>query len=103
MRVTTEAPTLPPIGATAELDSRAAAPRAGASGSSPLQGVDLRNLAFLLLGFAIVLLLVSPARAYPINDDWVYARGVDGLLRWDYKLPGAQATSLASIAWGALF
>jgi 4-amino-4-deoxy-L-arabinose transferase-like glycosyltransferase len=102
MRATTEALAPPPVGAAPEPAS-ADAPPAGATHASPLQRVDLRNVAFLLLGFAVVLLLVSPARAYPINDDWVYARGVEGLLRWDYQLPGAQATSLASIAWGALF
>jgi hypothetical protein len=103
MRVTTEAPTLAPIGAVPEPAFPADAPRAGVSHESPLRRVDLRNIAILLLGFAVVLLLVSPARAYPINDDWVYTHGVEGLLRWDYKLTGAQATSLTHIAWGALF
>ena len=67
-----------------------------------LSKADWRNLALLLVGFACVLLLVSPAHSYPVNDDWIYARGVQDLLHLDYKLPGAQATSFAPIALGAL-
>lgn len=65
---------------------------------------DAINLCLLALGFILVLCLVSPARAFPITDDWIYSRAVSDLLRWDYQLPlQSQANLLSHVVWGALF
>jgi 4-amino-4-deoxy-L-arabinose transferase-like glycosyltransferase len=65
---------------------------------------DLRNLALMLAGFLGVILLISPARSFPVNDDWIYALSVSDLLNWRYTPPDwAQTTSLGHVAWGALF
>src|SRR5947209_5755251 len=68
-----------------------------------VQRVDLRNVALLMVGFAFVLAVVPPIRSFAVDDDWVYARSVQDLLAWHYRLPEAQATALGHTAWGALF
>src|SRR5439155_7796055 len=63
-----------------------------------------RNLALLLLGFACLLVVVPPVRAFPITDDWTYVRSVPHLLDLTYAPDeAAQATALGHVAWGALF
>lgn len=65
---------------------------------------DLLNLALVLGAFACVVLLVSPARNFPINDDWAYAQSVERLLRLDYRLHDwTQPTGLGHFVWGVLF
>jgi 4-amino-4-deoxy-L-arabinose transferase-like glycosyltransferase len=65
---------------------------------------DVRNICLLLLGFAVVVALVPPARAYPVTDDWIYARQVTDLLQLNYRpADWAQATGLGHAAWGAIF
>ncbi len=74
------------------------------AGERLLGRTDVRNIGLLLVGFLVFLVLVPPLRSYPINDDWIYAHSVLSLMRFDYAPePWAQATSLAHIAWGALF
>jgi 4-amino-4-deoxy-L-arabinose transferase-like glycosyltransferase len=66
--------------------------------------IDLLHAAGILLVFAAVIALVSPARAFPITDDWVYAQGVQDLLAGDFKkLDWAQPIALPLMLWGALF
>jgi 4-amino-4-deoxy-L-arabinose transferase-like glycosyltransferase len=66
--------------------------------------VDLRNLALLLLGFVCLLVILPPARIYPVGDDWSYSQSVSDLLNWAYKPHDwPQAISLGHLAWGALF
>ncbi|HKP51807.1 MAG TPA: glycosyltransferase family 39 protein [Chloroflexia bacterium] len=65
---------------------------------------DVRNIVAILLGFACVLLLVSPARSYPVTDDWIYWQSVGDLLRIDYAPHDwTQPIALGHLAWGALF
>lgn len=62
---------------------------------------DLRNLCFLLAGFAIVLLLIPPVRAYPMSDDWAYAQSVGRLLDLTYRPHDwTQPTALGHLIWG---
>jgi hypothetical protein len=72
--------------------------------STLLTRIDLRNLGLLVLGFVCVLLLVSPVRAFPIADDWIYAHSVGDMLKWDYEMPiESQANLVSHVAWGAIF
>ncbi|HKP51805.1 MAG TPA: glycosyltransferase family 39 protein [Chloroflexia bacterium] len=72
--------------------------------SNLLTRIDLRNLGLLALGFVCVLVFVSPVRAFPIADDWIYAHSVGDLLNWDYKMPlESQANLVSHVAWGAIF
>src|SRR5215213_2147484 len=65
---------------------------------------DWRNLALIAAGFLLVLVLISPARAYPIIDDWIYHSSVGGLLNFDYhRHDWSQAIGLGHFAWGVLF
>jgi 4-amino-4-deoxy-L-arabinose transferase-like glycosyltransferase len=65
---------------------------------------DLRNVALIVLGFASILLLVSPARSYPVVDDWIYWQSVGDLLRLDYAPHDwTQPIALGHLAWGAGF
>ncbi|MDQ3929955.1 MAG: glycosyltransferase family 39 protein [Chloroflexota bacterium] len=65
---------------------------------------DVRNLFLLLLGMLLVLVMLSPARSFPITDDWIYAQSVSDLLNWAYTPHDfSQATALTHVAWGALF
>jgi hypothetical protein len=65
---------------------------------------DARNLCLLLAGFALVLLLVPPMRAYPMSDDWAYAQSVERLLHLTYKPHDwTQPIALGHVVWGALF
>lgn len=65
---------------------------------------DLVNLGLIVGAFAVLLLLVNPARIYPTNDDWAYARAVQDLLAWNYRPPQwAQTVTISHVAWGALF
>jgi 4-amino-4-deoxy-L-arabinose transferase-like glycosyltransferase len=66
--------------------------------------IDLLNLALIVMGFASVLLLMSPARSYPISDDWIYFQSVGDLLRLDYAPhEWTQPIALGHLAWGAVF
>jgi 4-amino-4-deoxy-L-arabinose transferase-like glycosyltransferase len=66
--------------------------------------IDLLNLALIILGFAAVLLLLSPARSYPITDDWIYFQSVGDLLRLDYAPhEWTQPIALGHLSWGAVF
>lgn len=48
--------------------------------------------------------LVSPAHEYPINDDWIYIRTVENLLRGTFTVPGwSQASQWTHALWGAGF
>src|SRR5437588_8363056 len=38
----------------------------------PLTRADARNLSALLLGFLVVVALLSPARSFPVTDEWAY-------------------------------
>ncbi|HET9493327.1 MAG TPA: glycosyltransferase family 39 protein [Chloroflexia bacterium] len=72
--------------------------------SARLTRGDLVSMAALLVGFAAVMLLVTPWRDFPINDDWAYAHQVSGLLRGEIERhPWTQAAALTHAAWGALF
>lgn len=64
---------------------------------------DVRNLCLLLVGFAAVLILIPPVRAYPMSDDWIYAQSVKRLLDLNYRPHDqALAISLGHLVWGAL-
>ncbi len=43
--------------------------------------IDLRNLGVIVAGFAGVLLLIPPARIYPVTDDWIYSQSVNDLVQ----------------------
>src|SRR5437870_4044659 len=65
---------------------------------------DALNLALLLVGFLLVLVLVPPVRSFPVTDDWTCTRSVTGFLQGAYRPHDAvQATAVGHIAWGALF
>lgn len=73
-------------------------------GAQALRRIDLRNLLFIALAFALVLVLISPARSYPIIDDWIYFQSVRDLLNLSYHPHDwSQAIGIGHIAWGALF
>jgi 4-amino-4-deoxy-L-arabinose transferase-like glycosyltransferase len=64
---------------------------------------DWRNLALIIAGFVVVLVVVSPARAYPMYDDWAYAQATRNLanglfVHHDWIV----ATALVPQALGAL-
>lgn len=64
---------------------------------------DILNLCVLIVGFFIMLLLVSPARSYPMFDDWAYAQATKSMLDGAYvRHDWAVATALVPIALGAL-
>src|SRR5437868_3148149 len=75
-----------------------------ASRASRWDSADLHNVGLLLSCFACVALLVPPMRAYPMDDDWIYAQSVTGLLNWTYK-PHQWSMTLAFShnIWGAIF
>src|SRR5438094_1729155 len=62
-------------------------------------------LIVLALAIAAVLLAAPPLGEFPINDDWLYARTVQGLVeRGQLEVPAWGASSLVLQAyWGALF
>ena len=62
-------------------------------------------LAVLALAFALLLALVSPVGEFPVDDDWLYARVVQGLVeRGRLDLPAWTAASLVlQVWWGGLF
>jgi len=65
---------------------------------------DLLNIGLLLLGFACVLLLVSPVRSFPITDDWAYSQSVTEILKGTYSPHDfVQPTALGHLMWGVLF
>jgi 4-amino-4-deoxy-L-arabinose transferase-like glycosyltransferase len=73
-------------------------------GGVALRSEDARNLCLVLLGFAVVLLLIPPARAYPMSDDWAYAQSVRRLLDLRYRPHDwTQPAALGHLIWGALF
>ena len=71
-------------------------------GAVELGSADVRNLCFVLIGFAIVLILIPPVRTYPMSDDWAYAQSVLRMLALDYRPHDwTQPTSLGHLIWGA--
>ena len=82
---------------------KAGATRAGQHRVLPftLERADLRNLTFLLLCFAAVLVFIPPVRAFSMDDDWAYIQSVQRMLAGTYRPhEWAQPTSLGSIGWG---
>jgi 4-amino-4-deoxy-L-arabinose transferase-like glycosyltransferase len=83
--------------------------------ANSLLRTDIRNLSLLMLGFLLVLLLIPPARAYPMIDDWVYARSSQDLLNgvftphdyteanaFGHNILGALAISLLGFSFTSL-
>jgi len=74
--------------------------------SSLARWMAARSVLAPLAGVIFLLaLLVSPLGEFPLNDDWIYARMVENLLK-DHTLAGhplSQAFALASTLWGACF
>lgn len=65
---------------------------------------DLLNFGLILIAFVGVLLLVSPVRSYPINDDWTYGQSIAQILDGTYSRHDyTQAIALSHLMWGALF
>ncbi|HEX9986876.1 MAG TPA: glycosyltransferase family 39 protein [Chloroflexia bacterium] len=65
---------------------------------------DLRNIASLLAGFLVVLLVISPQHDFPITDDWAYAQSVRDLLAGAlHPHEWTQALGLTHVLWGSLF
>lgn len=62
----------------------------------------LLPLAAVFLG---IMLLVSPIGEFPLNDDWIYAKTVQNLLKQGYYTghPYLNATLIAQSYWGGLF
>ncbi|MEO5950907.1 MAG: hypothetical protein ABIQ44_00385, partial [Chloroflexia bacterium] len=64
---------------------------------------DYLNIALILAAVVGMLLLVSPARNFPIADDWCYTQSVDALLNGAYRPHEySMATGIGHIGWGAL-
>ncbi len=58
----------------------------------------------IIAAYALMTLLVPPTHEYPINDDWVYAQSVRGVLQGVWEIPGwSQASQISHVAWGAGF
>jgi 4-amino-4-deoxy-L-arabinose transferase-like glycosyltransferase len=82
-------------------ESLAALPNVG---QGVLSRIDLRNLGIVIAGFASVLILIPPARSYPMTDDWIYWQSVNQLTNLAYTPHDwSQATALGHVAWGAIF
>src|SRR5438128_20102 len=66
---------------------------------------DLWNLGLILLGFLAVLLLIPPAHAFPVIDDWIYADSVrDMLATGHFTMPEwSQANLVGLTLWGVLW
>src|SRR5919197_2237820 len=86
--------------------------RAAALPASPRLGAVARwmprldsALVALALAMAALLAVVPPLGEFPINDDWLYARTVQGLIeRGQLEVPAWGASSLVLQAyWGGLF
>jgi 4-amino-4-deoxy-L-arabinose transferase-like glycosyltransferase len=66
--------------------------------------IDLRNVGIIVAGFVGVLLLIPPARIYPVTDDWIYSQSVSDLVQLAYKPHDwTQPIAIGHLAWGALF
>jgi hypothetical protein len=65
----------------------------------------LADLLFITVLCSVTCLVVNPIGNFPLNDDWVYGRAVEQLLRaGDYRpLDLATPTLLSNVLWGALF
>ena len=65
----------------------------------------LAPLSLLALAMAALVIVVPPAGEFPIDDDWLYARTVQGLVeRGRLEVPAWSAVSLVLQAyWGGLF
>lgn len=59
----------------------------------------------LIVGiWIIVAILINPRGEFPLNDDWLYARTVKGLVEGGgLKFPDIVSNIIAQIFWGALF
>jgi hypothetical protein len=66
---------------------------------------DRWNLGLILLGFLAVLLLIPPAHAFPVIDDWIYAASVrDMLATGHFTMPDwSQANLVGLTLWGVLW
>ncbi|HEX8228109.1 MAG TPA: glycosyltransferase family 39 protein [Chloroflexia bacterium] len=65
---------------------------------------DLLNIGLMGAVFIVMVLLVPPVRDFPMDDDWVYAQSVRGLLDGNFQLSTwSQAIALGHITWAALF
>ena len=51
-----------------------------------------------------MLLLIPPARIYPVTDDWIYSQSVNDLVQLAYKPHDwTQPIAIGHLAWGAVF
>lgn len=69
-------------------------------------GTLLNSLGGQLMLFLLGVLLVSPWGNFPLNDDWSYARVVDGLVNRgviDVAQGWASMTLMSVVAWGSAF
>ena len=65
---------------------------------------DMRNCVLLLLGLITLILLISPARVYPMTDNWLYYFAVEDILQLRYTgAEWSQTTGVTLYMWGALF
>jgi len=66
-------------------------------------GKDFRNLALLVAGFLLVAAIISPARSYPVFDDWAYAQATKSLANGQFvHHEWIVATDVVPQALGAL-
>ena len=66
---------------------------------------QLLDLAFLVIIFAVSIVVVNPLGDFPLDDDWSYARAVKGLVEHgDWRPTGwTSATLITQSLWGAIF
>jgi 4-amino-4-deoxy-L-arabinose transferase-like glycosyltransferase len=70
---------------------------------------DLRNIALLVVGWTLLLILLPPAHDYPVIDDWIYSGSVQNQLATGvFTMPGQSQASLVGLtlwgtAWARLF
>ncbi len=62
--------------------------------------VDIRNLLLIALVFALLALLLTPARAYPISDECFYVTGLQKLItNGTYTQPDIASPTLVGMIW----
>jgi len=66
---------------------------------------QLLDMAFLAAIYVASIVVVNPLGNFPLNDDWSYARAVQGFVeRGDWRPTGVTAASLITQSlWGAVF
>ena len=68
--------------------------------STALHRADIRNLLFIALGFALIVLLLPPTREYPISDECVYVPALRSFsATLIYSTPDYAQTSLVGLIW----